>query len=79
MLNECSERRRSVDAKRLAAKTRTSNTDREKTIMTYNTFGSSQQPVKRKVFVSYHHGGDQVYYDAFSKVFCDKKLIINTR
>jgi MTH538 TIR-like domain (DUF1863) len=28
-------------------------------------------PVKRKVFVSYHHGGDQQYYDAFSKHFAD--------
>lgn len=24
---------------------------------------------KRKVFISYHHGGDQAYYDAFSKTF----------
>lgn len=39
--------------------------------MTYNPFLGSQQPTKRKVFVSYHHGGDQVYYDAFSKAFCD--------
>jgi len=27
------------------------------------------QQAKRKVFVSYHHGGDQAYYDAFSKAF----------
>jgi len=27
--------------------------------------------VKRKVFVSYHHGGDQAYYDAFAKAFCE--------
>ena len=26
---------------------------------------------KRKVFVSYHHGGDQQYYDAFTKAFAD--------
>lgn len=26
---------------------------------------------KRKVFVSYHHGGDQGYYEAFSKTFHD--------
>ena len=32
--------------------------------------------VKRKVFVSYHHGGDQVYYDAFSKAFCDTYDVI---
>lgn len=28
-------------------------------------------PVKRKVFVSYHHAGDQGYYDAFSRLFSD--------
>jgi hypothetical protein len=27
--------------------------------------------VKHKVFVSYHHGGDQAYYDTFSKAFHD--------
>jgi hypothetical protein len=27
--------------------------------------------VKRRVFVSYHHGGDLAYYDAFSKAFHD--------
>jgi hypothetical protein len=26
---------------------------------------------KRKVFISYHHGGDQHYYDAFVKLFAD--------
>lgn len=26
---------------------------------------------KRKVFVSYHHGGDQTYYDAFVRAFAD--------
>ncbi len=26
-------------------------------------------PVKHKIFVSYHHGGDQAYYDAFSQTF----------
>lgn len=34
--------------------------------------GSSLQirlAVKRRIFVSYHHGGDQAYYDHFSKVF----------
>ena len=44
--------------------------------MAYNLFGSSQQLVKRKVFVSYYHGGDQVYYDAFSKAFCDTYDVI---
>lgn len=27
------------------------------------------KPVRRKIFVSYHHGGDQVYYDEFSRFF----------
>lgn len=27
--------------------------------------------VRRKIFVSYHHAGDQVYYDAFSRTFND--------
>jgi MTH538 TIR-like domain (DUF1863) len=42
--------------------------------MSSNAYGGglqSPQQVKRKVFVSYHHGGDQAYYDAFSKTFCD--------
>jgi len=29
-------------------------------------------PIKRKIFVSYHHAGDQAYYDAFAKFFADK-------
>jgi hypothetical protein len=45
--------------------------------MTYGELGSSLQPLaKRKVFVSYHHGGDQVYYDAFSRTFCDDYDVI---
>jgi hypothetical protein len=31
----------------------------------------AQRPVKHKVFISYHHHGDQAYYDAFSKAFHD--------
>jgi hypothetical protein len=31
----------------------------------------SQQTVRHKIFVSYHHGGDQSYYDAFLKAFHD--------
>lgn len=27
---------------------------------------------RRKVFVSYHHGGDQAYYDEFSRYFHDQ-------
>src|SRR6185295_7150306 len=29
-----------------------------------------------KVFVSYHHAGDQAYYNAFSKAFCDTYDVI---
>lgn len=31
----------------------------------------SSQQIRRKIFVSYHHRGDQEYYNAFSKVFHD--------
>lgn len=31
---------------------------------------------KPRVFVSYHHRGDQKYYDAFSKTFCDAYDVI---
>jgi len=47
--------------------------------MNYGLIGSilrNQPTVKRKVFVSYHHGGDQIYYDAFSKVFSDTYDVI---
>ncbi len=30
------------------------------------------KPTRRKVFVSYHHGGDQAYYDEFSRYFHDQ-------
>lgn len=34
--------------------------------------GSAMQPPpRRKIFVSYHHGGDQWYYNEFSRVFHD--------
>jgi antiphage defense system Thoeris ThsB-like protein len=33
-------------------------------------------PVKPKVFVSYHHGGDQISYDAFSRTFHDTYDVI---
>jgi hypothetical protein len=33
--------------------------------------GFGQLRIRRKIFVSYHHGGDQAYYDAFSKQFHD--------
>lgn len=34
------------------------------------------EPPKRKVFISYHHGGDQVYYDDFSGTFVDTYDVI---
>src|SRR5689334_858513 len=43
--------------------------------MSSSVFGVPQ-PVKHKVFVSYHHGGDQAYYDAFSKAFHDTYDVI---
>lgn len=30
------------------------------------------KPPRRKVFVSYHHGGDQAYYNEFSRFFHDQ-------
>jgi hypothetical protein len=30
------------------------------------------KPTRPKVFVSYHHGGDQTYYDEFSRFFHDR-------
>jgi hypothetical protein len=35
------------------------------------SLGSLLRPMKRKIFVSYHHANDQQYYDAFSRVFHD--------
>ena len=32
---------------------------------------------KRKIFVSYHHGGDRPYYDAFSRTFCDQYDVVD--
>jgi hypothetical protein len=36
----------------------------------------SPQTVKHRIFVSYHHAGDQPYYDAFSKAFHDTYDVI---
>jgi hypothetical protein len=38
--------------------------------MSWMSYGQGQR-VRRKVFVSYHHRGDQAYYDEFSRVFHD--------
>ena len=35
-----------------------------------------QIPIKRKIFVSYHHGGDKQYYDSFMRTFSDTYDII---
>ena len=40
--------------------------------MSYTTqglFGGTNRTPKRKVFISYHHGGDQAYYDKFVQTF----------
>jgi hypothetical protein len=49
--------------------------------MTYTGFGFSSVPAppKRKVFVSYHHGGDQAYYNAFSASFQSSYDMITDR
>ncbi|WP_316368957.1 TIR domain-containing protein [Candidatus Thiodiazotropha sp. CDECU1] len=39
--------------------------------MTNGLLGSLFIPTKRKIFVSYHHGGDQWYYNEFSRIFSD--------
>lgn len=44
--------------------------------MSYSVGNPYVQKTKRKVFVSYHHAGDQAYYDAFSKAFCDTYDVI---
>jgi hypothetical protein len=38
--------------------------------MNWPNYGQPQR-VRRKVFVSYHHRGDQAYYDGFSALFHD--------
>lgn len=38
--------------------------------MLANLFNTTPH-VRRKIFVSYHHGGDQAYYDLFSQKFHD--------
>jgi hypothetical protein len=44
---------------------------RDRHLMVYPPYGGLpiRGPVKRKVFVSYHHDGDQFYYDAFARHF----------
>lgn len=44
--------------------------------MANGILGSMAQPIKRQVFVSYHHGGDQAYYYAFSKALCETYDVI---
>lgn len=42
--------------------------------MSYGILASGARilpPIRHRVFVSYHHAGDQAYYDAFSKTFHD--------
>jgi hypothetical protein len=47
--------------------------------MSYGIFGGGlgvPQQVKHRIFVSYHHGGDQAYNDAFSNAFHDTYDVI---
>ena len=39
-------------------------------------YGQAYGSVRREVFVSYHHRGDQTYYDEFSRAFHDTLKII---
>lgn len=39
--------------------------------MTFPYGGLLNTQVKRKVFISYHHKDDQVWYDRFQKIFCN--------
>lgn len=38
----------------------------------YELLMQAQKPIKRSVFISYHHGGDQWYYDEFSRLHHDE-------
>ncbi|WP_211310871.1 TIR domain-containing protein [Cereibacter johrii] len=40
-----------------------------------SSFGAVR-PVRRNVFVSYHHGGDQAYYDTLTKTMHDRLQLI---
>jgi hypothetical protein len=47
--------------------------------MSYGVLGTglrAPSPVKHKIFVSYHHGGDQNYYNIFSNAFHDTYDVI---
>ena len=45
----------------------------------YGLGGVLQAPVKRKVFVSYHHKGDQWYYNEFSRFFSDTFAVFHDK
>ena len=42
----------------------------------YPLIGGLYPLVKRSIFVSYHHGGDRAYYEAFSNLFADTYDVI---
>ena len=43
-------------------------------------FGSATPAsVKRRIFVSYHHGQDQTYYNAFSNIFGSELAVFSDR
>ena len=39
-------------------------------------FGAGFKPIRRSIFVSYHHGRDRAYYDAFSRLFAEGYQVI---
>lgn len=47
----------------------------------YGTLSQSllSQAIKRKIFVSYHHGGDRPYYDAFSRAMHSEYELLQDR
>lgn len=55
------------------------NLDVRGTLMAGLFGNASSAPVKRRVFVSYHHGLDQAYYDAFSRVFGNDLAVFSDR
>ena len=39
-------------------------------------FGAGFKPIRQSIFVSYHHGRDRSYYDAFSRLFAESYEVI---
>lgn len=60
---------------RLAWAKRARFTSREQQ-MSFNPYYATPPKIKRRVFVSYHHGGDQSFYDTFVRHFADTYELI---